>query len=152
MDCTQQDVVLPWHASPTLPAFPRSHSKNCGFHPDLPRMERNLWGRSWLSVFNKPLLRSAIERYFAEERRERERHWHATASQRPTFHSCGHVPECRERETKVSRQRGWEDEVSALPYPNYYIFDQEMVGMLSDAAELRMDPSANMILYLPTSK
>lgn len=84
--------------------------------------------------------------------RERERHWHATASQRPTFHSCGHVPECRERETKVSRQRGWEDEVSALPYPNYYIFDQEMVGMLSDAAELRMDPSANMILYLPTSK
>ena len=99
MDCTQQDVVLPWHAAPTLPAFPRSHSKNCGFHPDLPRMERHLWGRSWLSVFKKPPLRSAIERYFAEEWRERERD---IGIQRPTFHSCGHVPECRERGTKVS--------------------------------------------------
>ena len=64
--------------------------------------------------------------------------------QRPTFRSCGHVPQCREQETKVSRQWGWKHEVSTFPYPNYVV-DQEMVGMLSDAAELRMDPSVKEI-------
>ena len=139
MDCRQRDVALPWHASPTLFAFPRIRSRNCGFHPIQPRMERNLWGRSWLSAFKKPLLRSAIERYFAQEWGERE-----SGMQRPTFRSCGHVPQCREQETKVSRQWGWEHEVSTFPYPNYLV-DQEMVGMLSDAAELRMDPSVKEI-------
>lgn len=72
VDCRQKDVALPCHASPTLSAFPRIRSRNCVFHPIQPRMERNLWGRSWLSAFKKPLLRSAIERYFAEEWGERE--------------------------------------------------------------------------------
>lgn len=62
--------------------------------------------------------------------------------QQPTFRSHGHV-QCRAQETKVSKQWGWEHEVSTFPYPN--VVDQEMVGMLSDAAELRMDPSVKEI-------